>query len=84
MRDDWDDGMSTVSHDEESEEEVSSPKRMRSESDDETSTVSNEDIFSSSDEGESPEEMNDSLRRGGRSLGSTNTGSCRGTSYKAQ
>ena len=47
-----------VSHDEESEE-VSSPKRMRSESNDETSTVSNEDIFSSSDEGESPEEMND-------------------------
>ena len=33
---------------------------MRSESDDETSTVSNEDIFSSSDEGESSEEMNDS------------------------
>ena len=60
MRDDWDDGMSTVSHDEESEEEVSSPKRMRSESDDETSIASNEDIFSSSDEGESPEEMNDS------------------------
>ena len=52
--------MSTVSHDDESKEEVPSPKRMRSESDDETSTVSNEDIFSSSDEGESPEEMNDS------------------------
>ena len=60
MRDDWNDSMSTVSHDEESEEEVPSPKRIRSESDDETSTVSNEDIFSSSDEGESPEEMNDS------------------------
>ena len=60
MRDDWDDGMSTVSHDEECEEEVSSPKMMRSESDDETSIVSKEDIFSSSDEGESPEEMNDS------------------------
>ena len=55
-----DDGMSTVSHDEESEEEVSSTKRIRSESDDETSIASNEDIFSSSDEGESPEEMNDS------------------------
>ena len=45
MRDVWDDGMSTVSHDEESEE-VSSPKRMRSESDEKTSIVSNEDIFS--------------------------------------
>ena len=52
--------MSTVSHDEESEEEVSSPKRIRSESDDETTTVSNEDIVSLSDEGKSPEEMNDS------------------------
>ena len=60
MRDDWDDGMSTVSKDEEYEEEVLSPKKMRSESDDETSIVSNEDIFSSSDEDESPEEMNDS------------------------
>ena len=60
MRDDWDDGMSTVSKDEEYEEEVLSPKKMRSESDDETSIVSIEDIFSSSDEDESPEEMNDS------------------------
>ena len=60
MRDDWNDGMLTVSHDEESEEEVSGPKRMRSESDNETSTESNGDISSSSDEGESPEEMNDS------------------------
>ena len=60
MRDYWDGGMSTVSHDEESEEEVLSPKRMRNESDDETSIVSNEDAFSSSDEDESPEEMNDS------------------------
>ena len=36
--------MSTVPHDEESEEEVSSPKRMRSESDEETSTVSNSSL----------------------------------------
>ena len=59
LQDDLNDGISTVSHDEKSKE-VSSPKRMRSESDDETSTVSDEDIFSSSDEGESPEKMNDS------------------------
>ena len=55
VENDWGDGISTVSHD-----KVSSPKRMQSESDDKTSTVSNEDIFSSSHEDESPEEMNDS------------------------
>lgn len=43
-------------------EEMPSRKRMRKESDDEMSTVSNEDTFSSSDEedGESSEEKNDS------------------------
>ncbi len=50
-------------HDErESEEEMSSPKRMRNESDDGMSTVSKEDIFSSSveEDGKSSEEMSDS------------------------
>ena len=52
---DSDDGMSTVARDQESEEGMLSPKSMRNESDDETSTVSNEDIFSSSDDGKCSE-----------------------------
>ena len=62
MRSDLDDDMSTVARDEESEEEMSSPKRMRNESDDETSTVSNKDIFSSSDK--SSEETDDASNEG--------------------
>ena len=56
--------MSTVAPDERSEEEISSHKRMRNESDDETSTVSNKDIFSSSDDGKSSEETDDSSNEG--------------------
>ena len=54
------DDISTVARDDESDEGISSPKRMRNKSDDETSTVSNEDIFSSSGDGESFEEDDDS------------------------
>ena len=43
-----------------SEEGMSSPKRMRNESDDETSTVWNKDIFSSSDGGKSSEKGDNS------------------------
>ena len=50
--------------DEESEEEMSSPKRMRNESDNETSTVSNKDIFSSSVDNKSSEETDDASNEG--------------------
>ena len=56
--------MSTVARDEGSEEEMSSPKRIRSESDDETSTVSNKDIFSSLDDDKSSEETDDASNEG--------------------
>ena len=52
------DDISTVARDEQSEEGISSPERMRNEH--ETSPVSNEDIFSSSDDGESFEDGDDS------------------------
>ena len=64
MRSDLDDDMSTVARDEESEEEMSSPKRMRNESDNETSTVSNKDIFSSSVDNKSSEETDDASNEG--------------------
>ena len=44
MRSDLDDYMSTVARDEESEEGMSSPKRMKDEFENETTTVSNEDV----------------------------------------
>ena len=47
--------MSTVARDEESEEEMSSPK---------TSTVSNKDIFSSSDDDKSSDETDDASNEG--------------------
>ena len=64
LRSDLDDDMSTVARDEESEEGMSSPKRMRNESDDETSTVSDKDIFSSSDDDKSSEETDDASNEG--------------------
>ena len=64
MRNDSDDDMSTIPRSDglESEEKISSSKRMRNESDEVTSIVSNEDIFSSSEEedGKSSEEFDDS------------------------
>ena len=48
--------MSAVARDRASEEGMSSPKRMRNESDDETSTASDKDVSSSSDDGISSEE----------------------------
>ena len=52
--------MSTVARDGASEEGMSSPKKMRNESDDETSsTASDEDVSSSSDDGISSEEAGD-------------------------
>ena len=56
--------MSAVACDEGSEEEMSSPKRMRNESDDETSTISNKDIFSSSDDDKRSEETDDTSNEG--------------------
>ena len=50
--------------DPEKPEDMSSQKRMRSESDDETSTVSNKDIFSSSDDDKSSEETDDASNEG--------------------
>ena len=63
MRSESDDEMSIASSsDEGTSKETLSEKRMRNESDDETSTAPDEDIFSSSGEEdvESSEEMNDS------------------------
>ena len=52
--------MSTVARDGASEEGMSSPKKMRNESDDETSsTASDEDVSSSSDDGISSKEAGD-------------------------
>ena len=51
--------MSAVARDGASEEGMSSPKRMRNESDDETSTASDEDVSSSSGDGISSEEAVD-------------------------
>ena len=56
--------MSTVARDEESEEEMSSPKRIRNESDNQTSTVSNKDIFSSSEDDKSSKETDDASNEG--------------------
>ena len=63
MGSDLEDDMSTVARNEESEE-MSSPKRMQNESDNETSTVSNKDIFSSSDDDKSSEETDDASNEG--------------------
>ena len=56
--------MSSVARDEKSEEGMSSPKSMRNESDNETSTVLNKDIFSSSDDGKSSEEADHASNEG--------------------
>ena len=53
-----------VARDEGPEEEMSCPKRMRNESDDETLTVSNKDIFSSSDDDKSSEETDHTSNEG--------------------